>query len=70
MKEKLFFTGDGLQQKSYPYGLVISPFSPWIAANLDQKVYCPERDPPYGLLEIKCPRNEHISDMKYLDVKS
>ena len=53
----------------YPCGLVISPFSSWIAASPDRKVYCPARDPPFGLLEIKCPQNAHISDVKYLEDK-
>jgi len=53
----------------YPSGLVISPFSPWIAASPDRKVYCPDRDPPFGLLEIKCPQNIHINDVIYLKNK-
>jgi YqaJ-like viral recombinase domain len=53
----------------YLCGLVISPYSPWIAASPDRKVYCPARNPPYGLLEIKCPQNDNICDIKYLDNK-
>ena len=50
----------------YPCGLVISPFCYWIAASPDRKVYNPDRQPPYGLLEIKCPQNQHIADVKCL----
>lgn len=50
-------------------GLVISPYSPWIAANPDHKVYCPARNPPYELLEIKCPQNDNICDNKCFDKK-
>ncbi|XP_062581922.1 uncharacterized protein LOC134243706 [Saccostrea cucullata] len=39
----------------YPCGLVISPWSPWIAATPDRKVFCQSLTPPHGLLEIKCP---------------
>ncbi len=38
----------------YPSGIVISPTSPWIAASPDRKVYDPTRNPPFGLLEVKC----------------
>jgi len=54
----------------YPCGLVISPYAFWIAASPDRKVYNPDRQPPYGLLEIKCPQNEHIADIKYLTAES
>ncbi|CAG2198744.1 unnamed protein product [Mytilus edulis] len=39
----------------YPCGIIVSPFSPWLAASPDRKVYNPLMVPPYGLLEIKCP---------------
>lgn len=40
-----------------------SSHSFWIAASPDRKEYDPTRQPPYGLLEIKCPQNHHIADM-------
>lgn len=49
----------------YPCGLVISPWSPWIAATPDRKVFCPSLNPPHGLLEIKCPVNP-LADCVYL----
>jgi hypothetical protein len=36
----------------YPCGLVVSPYCPWIAASPDRKLFCPTREPPFGLLEI------------------
>src|SRR6218665_839694 len=39
----------------YPCGIVVSPYVPLIAASPDRKVYCPGRQPSFGLLEIKCP---------------
>lgn len=49
----------------YPCGLVISSWSPWIAATPDRKVFCPSLNPPHGLLEIKCPVNP-LADCVYL----
>ncbi|XP_033726735.1 uncharacterized protein LOC117316303 [Pecten maximus] len=49
----------------YPSGLVVSPWSPWLAASPDRKVYCPTLNPKYGLLEIKCPVNP-LSECQYL----
>ncbi|XP_076070586.1 uncharacterized protein LOC143042205 [Mytilus galloprovincialis] len=39
----------------FPSGIIVSPFSPWLAASPDRKLYNPAMLPPYGLLEIKCP---------------
>ncbi|XP_045178965.2 uncharacterized protein LOC123538734 [Mercenaria mercenaria] len=39
----------------YPCGVVVNFWAPWIAATPDRKVYNPTRNPPFGLLEIKCP---------------
>lgn len=44
----------------YPCGIVISPWSPWLAVSPDRKVYNPNNNPPFGLLEIKCPRVESV----------
>jgi hypothetical protein len=56
----------------YSCGLVISPTCYWIAASPDRKVYNPTRQPPHGLLEIKCPQYTNVQDIKYLikDVSS
>ncbi|XP_053402818.1 uncharacterized protein LOC128558057 [Mercenaria mercenaria] len=40
----------------YPCGVVVSFWAPWLAASPDRKVYDPTRNPPFGLLEIKCPQ--------------
>nr|XP_022300975.1 uncharacterized protein LOC111109184 [Crassostrea virginica] len=50
----------------YPSGVVVSPYSHWLAATPDRKVYCPSRDPPFGLLEIKCPDTDDLSNVKCL----
>jgi putative phage-type endonuclease len=51
----------------YPCGIVISPWACWIAASPDRKVYMPDRIPPFGLLEIKCPQADSVLEVKYLD---
>jgi len=50
----------------YPSGIVISPWSPWLAASPDRKVYDPQRIPKYGLLEIKCPQVASVTECQYL----
>ena len=50
----------------YPCGIVVSQCSPWIAASPDRKVYNTERNPPFGLLEIKCPTINDITEVKCL----
>src|SRR6056300_1384636 len=49
-----------------PSGIVINPWCPWLAASPDRKVYNPNRDSPFGLLEIKCPVVESVSEVDYL----
>lgn len=51
----------------YPCGLVISPYAPWLAASPDRKVFCPARPSAFGLLEIKCPQAQSVSDVACLD---
>ncbi|XP_048257330.1 uncharacterized protein LOC124136371 [Haliotis rufescens] len=48
-------------------GVVISPICPWLGASPDRKIYNPSRNPPYGLLEIKCPTIPK-SRLEYLHV--
>jgi hypothetical protein len=50
----------------YPCGVVVNLWSPWIAASPDRKAYNPQRNPPFGLLEIKCPIVQHINEVKCL----
>ena len=59
---------ESLQHKVnlYPCGVVISLWSPWIAARPDRKVYNPERFPAFGLLEIKCPQVSSVLEVPYL----
>ena len=53
----------------YPVGVIVNPYSYWLAATPDRKVYCPERNPLYGLLEIKCPVVDDINDAKCLQFR-
>ena len=46
--------------------MVLSLWSPWIAATPDRKVYNPERFPAFGLLEIKCPKVSSVLEVPYL----
>jgi hypothetical protein len=48
----------------YPCGVVVNWWSPWIATSPDRKVYNPERNPPFRLLEIKCPIVQNINEVK------
>ena len=59
---------ESLQNKVnlYPCGVVISLWSPWIAASPDRKVYNPKRFPAFGLLEIKCPQVSSDLEVPYL----
>lgn len=50
----------------YTSVVVISPYYHWMAAAPDRKVYRPSRNPKYGLLKIKCPSCEALSDVKCL----
>ena len=50
----------------YPCGVIVSLTAPWIAASPDRKVYNPERNPSFGLLEIKCPQVSSILECPYL----
>ena len=50
----------------YPVGIVISPWAYWIAATPDRKVYVPHRQPPIGILEVKCPCVTSVLEVTYL----
>ena len=50
----------------YPCGVIVSLTAPWIAASPDRKVYNPERNQSFGLLEIKCPQVSSILECPYL----
>lgn len=49
-----------------PCGVVVSPQAHWLAATPDRKVYCPQRNPMFGLLEIKSPDTDNLRSLKYL----
>lgn len=47
----------------YHSGLVINPGMPYLGCTPDGKVYDSEENPPYGLLEIKCPKSKINVDL-------
>lgn len=51
----------------YPCGCVVSCTAPWFAASPDKKIYDPNRQDPFGLLEIKCPECSTVSEHKCLE---
>ncbi|XP_062578059.1 uncharacterized protein LOC134239948 [Saccostrea cucullata] len=50
----------------FPCGVIVSPYCHWIAATPDRKLYMPNRNPSYGLLEIKCPNTDDLTKVKCL----
>ena len=58
------------QVNYYPCGLVIHPDAPWLAASPDGKVFDPSEDPPFGLVEFKCPNVSSYVDCKYMTMKN
>ena len=57
---------DGGDCNVFPVGIVINPSCPHLAASPDRRVYDPSENNPWGLLEIKCPVKESISELPYL----
>lgn len=49
-----------------PCGLVIHPDAPWLGASPDGLVFDPSAQPPFGLLEIKCPNVKNYVDCNCL----
>ncbi|XP_062567699.1 uncharacterized protein LOC134229929 [Saccostrea cucullata] len=47
-------------------GLVINPSCFYLGTSPDRKVIDPNSVPMYGLLEIKCPNSDSITNLKYL----
>lgn len=50
----------------YPCGCVVSVTAPWLAASPDRKVYDPQKEDPYGLLEVKCPESNTLAAVECL----
>ena len=38
----------------YPCGIIVNPWASWLAASPDRKGYLPNRQPRFGILEVKC----------------
>ena len=47
-------------------GIIVNPWASWLAASPDRKVYLPNRQPPFGILEVKCPRVSSVLETSYL----
>jgi hypothetical protein len=54
----------------YPSGIVLSPWAPWLAVSPDRRVYDPQRNPPFGLLEIKCPQVSSVLQATCLSLEN
>lgn len=52
-----------------PTGLTIHPDAPWLGNSPDGLVFVPLSQPPFSLLEIKCPNVNSYVDCKYLNMK-
>ena len=50
----------------YPCGIIVNPWASWLTASPDRKVYLPNRQPPIGILEMKCPRVSSVLETSYL----
>lgn len=50
-------------------GLVIHPDAPWLGASSDGFIFDPTAQPPFGLVEIKCPNVKNYVDCKYLKMQ-
>ncbi len=50
----------------YPVGIFINPSAWHIACSPDRRVYDPKENPPWGLLEIKCPMKNSFTEADYL----
>ncbi|XP_064482469.1 uncharacterized protein LOC135395153 [Ornithodoros turicata] len=44
-------------------GLMVRPGCPWLGATPDRVVYDAQEDPPFGLVEVKCPWNKKSCSM-------
>ncbi|XP_030293036.1 uncharacterized protein LOC115593591 [Sparus aurata] len=54
----------------WPCGFVIHPDAPWLGSSPDGVVFDPAENPPFGLLEIKCPNAKSYVDCTYLRLQS
>ncbi|KAK9977251.1 hypothetical protein ABG768_019072 [Culter alburnus] len=50
-----------------PCSLIIHPHAPHLGASPDGKVVDPNEEPPYGLVEVKCPDVEDIGEASHIE---
>ena len=65
-EEAAFAHADSGDVNVFPAGIVINPSCPHLAASPDRRVYDASENNPWGLLEIKCPLKDSISELPYL----
>ena len=53
-------------RNTYEVGFVINPTAFHLGCTPDRRVYDPEAEEGYGLLEIKCPAATYVAECKYL----
>ena len=53
-------------RNTYEVGFVINPSAFHLGCTPDRRVYDPEADEMYGLLEIKCPNKDHVAECTFL----
>lgn len=51
-----------------PCGLIIHPDAPHLGASPDGKVVDPNEEPPYGLVEVKCPDVNDIGEASHTNI--
>lgn len=51
-----------------PCGLIIHPDAPHLGASPDGKVVDPNKEPPYGLVEVKCPDVNDIGEASHTNI--
>lgn len=50
----------------WPCGFVVHPDAPWLGSSPDGVVFDPTENPPFGLVEVKCPNVKMYVYCKYL----
>ncbi len=49
-----------------PCGFIVRPDAPWLGSSPDGVIFDPSGNPPFGLLEVKCPNIQSYVDCPYL----
>ncbi len=49
-----------------PCGFIVHPDAPWLGSSPDGVIFDPSGNPPFGLLEVKCPNIQSYVDCPYV----